>query len=191
MVAALALVASGCGDDSDEPGDAGSQERSTSGGELIGPANEGIEGVEAFEVADTTHTADNLAYDHDPPVGGEHFAVPATCGFYDTDPPTDEMLVHSLEHGAIWVAYASDLDEAGTSALSGLATSQAKVVITPREGLDAPVVVSAWARQLALDSADDPRLVQFIEQYRGSPNAPEPPAPCSGAGEPAVVSSPQ
>ena len=49
-------------------------------------------------------------------------------------------------------------------------------------------MVTAWARQLRLDSVDDPRLVQFIETYRNSDNAPEPSAACQGVGEPAVAS---
>ena len=54
--------------------------------------------------------------------------------------------------------------------------------------LGSPLVVTAWARQLRLDSVDDPRLVQFIETYRNSDNAPEPSAACQGVGEPAVAS---
>jgi hypothetical protein len=59
---------------------------------------------------------------------------------------------------------------------------------TPRDGLPSPVVVSAWGRQLTLDSVDDPRLAQFVDTYRPSPDAPEPAAVCQGVGEPAVLS---
>jgi hypothetical protein len=169
--------------------DGDSEARSVSGGEPIGPADEGIDGVEAFEVTTAEHTEDDLAYDHVPSVGGEHFPVPATCGFYEAEPPPDEFVVHSLEHGAIWIAYSPDLDEAQVAALRDLASRQAKVIVTPHDGLEAPIVATAWTRQLTLDSVDDPRLQQFIEQYRDGPNAPEPGAACEGAGEPAVASS--
>jgi hypothetical protein len=168
--------------------DGGGTGRSISGGEPIGAAAEGVEGVEVFRVDSNGHTEDPLDYDHSPPVGGEHFPVPATCGFYESDVPPDEFLVHDLEHGAIWIAYDPALDPAEITAISELVARQAKVVATPREGLATPVVVSAWARQLALDSVDDPRLGQFIDTYLNSANAPEPNAACQGVGEPAVPS---
>jgi Protein of unknown function (DUF3105) len=170
--------------------DAAGSGRPTSGGELIGPANEGIDGVVAYRVNSHAHTEDELDYQLVPPVGGEHFPVPGTCGFYEDDPPPDELIVHDLEHGAIWIAYDLDLDLDAEQlrTISELVAQQAKVIATPVEGLETPVVVSAWGRQLPLDSADDPRLVQFVEAYRNSANAPDPGAACQGAGEPAVAS---
>jgi Protein of unknown function (DUF3105) len=162
--------------------------RTTSGGEPIGAADEGIEGVEEFRVDSNGHTEENLTYDPVPPTGGEHYPVPATCGFYESDPPPDELLVHDIEHGAVWIAYDPDLDDAQKSALSTLVAQQAKVTATPYADLDAPLVVTAWARQLRLDGVDDPRLLQFIETYRNSSNAPEPNAACQGIGTPTVAS---
>jgi hypothetical protein len=162
--------------------------RTVSGGDPLGPAEEGIDGVEAFRVDSRTHTQEPLVYDPSPPVGGEHFPVPATCGFYTDDPPPDSMLVHDLEHGAVWIAYDPGLDRAQGDTLRGLVAEQPKVTATPYEGLDSPLVVSAWARQLRLDDADDPRLPAFVEQYRNGPEAPEPAAQCQGIGDPEVVS---
>jgi hypothetical protein len=182
-----------CADDDGDDGAAASSEgagagRATSGGELVGPADEGIDGVQAYRVDSNDHTEETLDYQLVPPVGGEHFPVPGTCGFYEpgTAPP-DEMLVHDLEHGAIWIAYDPELDEAELTALSALVAQQAKVTATPLAGMDSPLVVSAWARQLPLLGVDDPRLVQFIDTYRNSENAPEPNAACQGVGEPAVA----
>jgi hypothetical protein len=190
MVASLGACAQGA---DPEPGlaQAGGREgtgRSTSGGVAIGPAAEGIDGVEAFSVDSNTHTEDDLDYDLRPPVGGDHYPVPGTCGFYDRDAPPDEMIVHSLEHGAVWIAYDPDLDEAQLTALQGLVAQQAKVIATPYQGLDSPLVVSAWGRQLALETVEDPRLAAFVDTYRNTAEVPEPEAPCQGAGEPAVTS---
>ena len=188
-VCLLAVAACGGDDDSDASSLSGEGSgRATSGGELVGPANEGIDGVLAYRVDSNEHTEEPLDYQLVPPVGGEHFPVPATCGFYEPGTePTDELLVHDLEHGAVWIAYDPGIDEAQLTALSALVAQQAKVTATPLEGLESALVVSAWARQLPLDSVDDPRLVQFVEAYRNSDNAPEPGAPCQGAGEPAVA----
>lgn len=193
LLACTLVVAGACGDDGGDETDSGPESeggaaRSASGGELVGPADEGIDGVQAYRVASNDHTEEDLEYDPSPPVGGDHFPVPATCGFYEaaTAPP-EELLVHSLEHAAIWVAYDPELDDTQLTALRDLVAGQAKVVATPHEALDTPLVVSSWARQLPLDSVDDPRLVQFIEAYRNSDNAPEPEAACQGVGEPAVT----
>ena len=48
------------------------------------------------------------------------------------------------------------------------------------EGLPAPVVASAWRKQLSLKGLDDTRLAEFIRKPRQSPQAPEPGAACTG-----------
>jgi hypothetical protein len=96
-------------------------------------------------------------------------------------------MVHDLEHGAIWIAYQPDLAAAQQDTLRQLVAEQAKVTATPYPGLDSPIVMTAWGRQLALDSVDDPRVRQFIDTYRNSANAPEPGAACQGIGNPEVA----
>ena len=98
------------------------------------------------------------------------------------------MLVHDLEHGAIWIAYDPELDQAQLDVLRRLVVDQPKVTATPYEGLDSPLVVSAWARQLRLEDANGPPLLAFIEQYRDGPQAPEAGGACRELGEPDVVS---
>ncbi len=193
LALSLFVATAACGDDgaadsSVPQSEDGGGGRPTSGGELIGPAEEGVEGTQAYRVDSNEHTEEDLEYELSPPVGGEHFPVPGTCGFYDADEPPDEYVVHDLEHGAVWIAYDPTLDEGQLTALRDLVAQQAKVIATPREGMGSPIVVSAWARQLALDSVDDPRLQQFIDTYRNSANSPEPGAACQGVGEPAVAS---
>ena len=55
------------------------------------------------------------------------------------------------------------------------------MLLTPYPDLPAPVVASAWGYQVELDGVDDPRLGQFIDKFRQSPDAPEPGAACTGA----------
>jgi hypothetical protein len=186
-ISLLVIGATACGgDDDDDSGSSGETPVETSGGQPIGPADEGIEGVEAFEIASNAHTTAELVYEPRPPAGGEHNPTPATCGFYESDPPADQYLVHSIEHGAVWIAYDPGLDDAVKSALRDLVASEPKVAATPYEGLQSPLVVTAWARQLQLDTVDDPRLEQFIDQYRAGGESPEPDALCAGEGTPAV-----
>jgi Protein of unknown function (DUF3105) len=195
LAAALALTAAACSSESagkgDSAGDVPAPDaggRTTSGGVPIGPAPEGIKGVEAFRIDSRNHTEEPLDYDHKPPTGGDHFPVPATCGFYGTTSrPPDELMVHDLEHGAIWIAYQSDLPTAERDALRKLIGAQPKTTATPYDGLKTPLVLTAWGRQLGVDSLDDPRVMKFIDTYRNSDGAPEPTAACQGIGQPEVA----
>jgi hypothetical protein len=140
-----------------------------------------IEGVETFENT-TEHVEGEVDYEQSPPAGGPHNAMWLNCGIYD-QPVPNENAVHSMEHGAIWVTYDADaLSDEELSTLRGELPSS-YVVLSPYEGLDSPVVLSAWNHQLKLDSADDERIGQFFEEYWRSQNVPEPNASCSGAFE--------
>jgi len=55
--------------------------------------------------------------------------------------------------------------------------------VAPYRGLDVgvAVVATAWARQLTLESVDDDRLDEFVEQYQDGDQAPESGASCTGS----------
>ncbi len=155
--------------------------------EVLGPADEGIEGVQAVRVyyADPVHTESTVDYELRPPAGGIHDAIPWTCGFYDEAVP-DEHVVHDLEHGAVWLAYDPGLTDVEVEVIHDLARANPKVLAAPYPDLaeGEAVVATAWARQLRLDAVDDPRLVAFVAQYQDGPQAPEAGASCAGLGEP-------
>ena len=85
-----------------------------------------------------------------------------------------------MEHGAVWITYRTDLQPTQTNRLRQLAVGQTHVLASQYPDLPAPVVVSAWGRQLKLDSVEDPRLEQFVQVFRQGPTTPEPGAPCGG-----------
>lgn len=140
-------------------------------------------GVKKFTVTDRRHVQTSVAYPQDPPVGGAHAPVPQTCGFYER-PVRKENAVHSLEHGAVWITYRRATPEQQLDALRNLVHERTYVLVSPYPNLPAPVVASAWGRQLRLDSARDPRLKQFVAAYRLGSQAPESGAPCRGVGKP-------
>jgi hypothetical protein len=98
------------------------------------------------------------------------------CTFY-SEPVQNEKAVHSLEHGAIWITYRPDLPPAEVDVVASLARSR-KDVLASRwdDGLPAPLVATAWGRQLQLPSATDPRLSEFVRLYANK--GPETNAPC-------------
>jgi hypothetical protein len=85
-----------------------------------------------------------------------------------------------MEHGAVWITYRPDLQPAQVNRIRQLALGQGYVLASQYPDLPTPVVVSAWGHQLRLETAEDPRLEQFIQVYRLAPSAPESGAPCGG-----------
>jgi hypothetical protein len=136
-------------------------------------------GVETTQDLARDHVEGDVAYQSIPPVGGEHAPIWQNCGFYDA-PVAEETAVHSLEHGAVWITYRPDLDAAQKARLAELAGQQSYVLVSAFPGLPSPVVASAWNHQLVLESADDPRLTEFVAMLQKGSEAPEPGAPCSG-----------
>jgi hypothetical protein len=58
-------------------------------------------------------------------------------------------------------------------------------ILSPYPGLKSPVVLTAWGIQLELESAEDERILEFIDRYEQGPQTPERGALCSeGTGAP-------
>lgn len=139
----------------------------------------GIEGIETFENT-ANHVEGTVEYAQTPPAGGDHNAVWLNCGVY-TEPVPNENAVHSLEHGAVWVTYdPAQVSDEDVAALEAQLPST-YTVLSPYEGMDTPIALSAWNAQLKVDSADDERIEEFVRAYWRSTNAPEPTAACTGA----------
>jgi predicted small secreted protein len=125
------------------------------------------------------HTKEPVDYPQTPPVGGPHNPIWQNCGFY-SKPLRNEYAVHSMEHGAVWITYSPDLPKDQVETLRDIAHRNSYVLVSPYSDLPSQVVASAWGKQLHLNSADDPRLEQFVRAYQQGPQNPEPGAPCNG-----------
>jgi hypothetical protein len=114
-------------------------------------------------------TADQrVAYNRYPPVGGPHDGTWANCNgiVYATAVRTENM-VHTLEHGAVWITYNPDTVAAGDlDILRGLVDGEPYLTLSPYPGLDAPISLQAWGHQLKLESASDERVQQFNTALR-------------------------
>ena len=142
-----------------------------------------IEGVESYDYEAGTHVTTPVQYSESPPVGGEHAGVPewADCTgvVYDVD-VRHENVVHSMEHGAVWVTYNPDeVSDADVETLAELVDGQPYRLMSPYEGLDSPISIQSWGQQLKVDSATDPRLEQFADFFTQNPEfTPEDGASC-------------
>lgn len=140
---------------------------------------EELAGVETFPAQGRDHLAEGEAspvYNSDPPTSGDHSPSAAQCGIY-TEPIPDILQVHNLEHGAVVIQYQPDLSSEEISALEDFArTKDSHIVVAPREGLSAPVVVTSWTRMLSLDTAEIPTINVYYDEFAFS--GPEVGVPC-------------
>jgi hypothetical protein len=133
--------------------------------------------VETWEITDRAHTTGDVTYPQDPPAGGAHAPIWLACGVYD-EPVREENAVHDLEHGTVWITHDPGMSAADVEALADQLPGNG--IMSPREGLPSPVVVTVWGAQLRLDGADDERLGLFLEEYGDGRTAPEVGASCQG-----------
>lgn len=126
-----------------------------------------------------THVLCPVAYAATPPTSGDHFPAWQNCGFY-TEPVRNEAAVHSLEHGAIWIAYDPDIGQERLDEIAAFVELDGHFMASPYPGLQNPIVLSAWQRQLAVDSLAEPVVEEFVDRLlsRVSETAPEAGAPC-------------
>jgi hypothetical protein len=144
------------------------------------------EGVQTYPAITNRNIEPPIIYEQDPPTNGDHAPYWQRCGFYSS-PIENEAAVHSLDHGAVWITYRPDLPADQVDILRGLAQEE-YVLVSPYPDLYAPVVATAWRNQLELTGADDPRLRQFVDQFRVSETAPRSGNGCeNGFGEPEVA----
>ena len=124
--------------------------------------------VKNYQGADHVGPTERVAYDGDPPFGGPHDASWAACdGVVYSKAIRGENAVHSLEHGAVWVAYHPDkISAADLEALRSLVTGENYLFMSPVPTMDSPIALQSWGHQLTLEERDDERIDQFIKALR-------------------------
>ncbi|YAL82816.1 DUF3105 domain-containing protein [Dermacoccaceae bacterium W4C1] len=130
------------------------------------------------------HITSGYKWEQSPPVGGAHNPAWANCGIYAKTIP-NQYAVHSLEHGTVWITYKKSLSASQVNKLKAKANKQqGYMLMSIYEKQSSPIVLSAWGKQLHVNSADDPAVDKFIKDYWKGPQTPEPGASCSGAYDP-------
>jgi hypothetical protein len=119
------------------------------------------------QIDSQVHKDGTLTYVTSPPVGGAHNATPQNCSgdVYDA-PIANEHAVHSLEHGAVWVAYRQGLAADQVAVLKKKVEGKDYMFMSPYAGLDKAVSVQVWGYQLKTDDVNDSRIDEFIKDTR-------------------------
>lgn len=142
------------------------------------------EGVETYPATTNETVEGPIDYERRPPTNGDHATLWQNCGFY-AEPIEDRRAVHSMDHGVVWISYRPDLSREQVDTLRPYGDEE-YVIVAPYPGLEAPVVATAWRNQIELDGVDDPRLRQFVDQFRNTTTAPLSGNRCvGGVGDPA------
>jgi hypothetical protein len=143
------------------------------------------EAIEVYEEISAQHI-EELGRDYGslPPAGGPHNPAWQNCGVYREELVVEHVL-HSLEHGAVWLAYQPELSAEQIRYLEKLADGHSHVLVSPYPGLASPVVASAWGVQFQTDLVPDERLREFVNTYEFGAQSPEPGVTCqNGVGTP-------
>jgi len=146
-------------------------------------------GLQVTKNPDATHVAGRVDYPGSAtaaPDGGNHNEIPQTCAVY-TAPIVNEHAVHSLEHGAVWITYRPDLPADQLAVLEALSEGDTQRMLSPYPGQATAVGLQAWGRRLQVDSATDPRVERFVDDYTNGPQTREVGAACQGVDQPGTV----
>lgn len=127
-----------------------------------------------FPELQRTHVSEgeDPQYNSNPPTSGPHYENPEEWGIYDK-PLVMERLVHNLEHGGILIYYKCDPAEQSckdmiaqlTEITKLLQKRDRKVILSPLETLDAPIVLAAWEWRDTMDSVDEARIFRFFKDH--------------------------
>lgn len=132
-----------------------------------------------------------IDYPFIPPASGDHYSIWANYQTYDAPVPWG-FLVHSMEHGAVVLAYdpsstaAADVRTAFAAAITAHGMDPvcrdqswiSRIIVVPADDLSTPIAAMAWEHTYEATCLDMPSLMAFVETHYG--HGPE--ALC-GAGE--------
>lgn len=107
-------------------------------------------------------------YNSNPPTSGPHYDTPARPGFRGNI-IDDGHLIHSMEHGLIWISYHPRIGEEAEKLRNVVGPF---TVITQREANDKDISLAAWGRLDAFDLEDGTidandlrRIDDFVKRY--------------------------
>jgi hypothetical protein len=119
-----------------------------------------------------THVSEGtkIEYNSNPPTSGSHWGEPLADGIYNMERP-DEAIVHSLEHGRVWVSYKPSIPEQTKQTLETLLRKYNGTVLTPRSANDTDIALAAWNRLDTFDlnpdgTFNEQRIIDFINRWR-------------------------
>ena len=104
------------------------------------------------------------AYNSNPPTSGWHWGDGTAGPGIKDQPVPDELVLHSMEHGAAVLWYKDGLPQADVERLKKVFNdASGKKIMLLRKDLDVPVALTSWNYLLKLKSIDEGQIKTFIE----------------------------
>ena len=139
-----------------------------------GSHNEYREGVgiqHPILTSDHITEGSRATYNSAPPTSGDHWPIPARCGFYEEILP-DELVVHNMEHGNIVISYNLPLESDVSdlrSALDNIDLNSAWGVARAYDQIPSgQITLSTWGVSDTFLGIDEDRIKQFFDSYAGN-----------------------
>jgi len=107
-------------------------------------------------------------YNSNPPTSGPHHANPAEWGVY-AEEMNDQILIHNLEHGGIWISYRPGVASSTVERLESFHHEFGrKIIVAPRQANDADIALAAWNHldKFSVSEFSEERVRAFIRAYR-------------------------
>lgn len=103
-------------------------------------------------------------YNSNPPTSGPHIGNAVAGPGIKTESVPDELVLHSMEHGAAVVWYRDDLAESEVNKIkNAFESASGKKILIPRKDLEVPVALVSWGYMLKLETVDEVKIKEFIE----------------------------
>lgn len=103
------------------------------------------------------------AYNSNPPTSGWHWGDGTAGPGIKDQPVQDELVLHSMEHGAAVVWYKADLPKEEVEKITkAFNDASGKKIMLPRQDLDTPIALTSWGRLLKLESINEGEIKVFI-----------------------------
>ena len=103
-------------------------------------------------------------YNSNPPTSGPHIGDDVAGPSIKDKPVADELVVHSMEHGAVVVWFRESLEQGEIDKIKqAFYNSSGKKIMLPRKDLDVPVALTSWGYLLKLETIDAEKIKEFIE----------------------------
>lgn len=133
---------------------------------LTGETDQTAPGQAVPTTATRNHIDTKVQYTTNPPTSGDHSGNAATLGFYATQAPSDERLVHNLEHGNVIIYWnPAKLDQAASDKFKALyedlKSDRFCIIAAPRPTMEKAIALTSWGYLAELDSFDEGAIRAF------------------------------
>lgn len=114
--------------------------------------------------AHVARNATHPPYNSNPPTSGWHWGDGVAGPGIKDRPMPDELVLHSMEHGAAVLWYQDDMAPEDVERLRKVFNdSSGKKIMLPRKDLEVPVALASWGYLLKLETIDEAKIKEFIE----------------------------